>query len=71
MNTPKPPLRIGAEIIVTGGSALEGCIGTIIDDEASLPRLPDMIRVRLPGQVPPVWWIHRDHLAVQPAEPRS
>jgi hypothetical protein len=63
-------LRIGAAIAVTGSSELEGCLGTVIDLGGDLPDLPDMIRVRLPGQVPPVWWIHRDHLTQQP-EPNS
>jgi hypothetical protein len=70
MNDRKSPLRFGSPVRVTGSSNLEGCTGTVIDTGGGLPDLPDMIRVRLPDQVPPVWWINADHL-VAATEPQS
>lgn len=52
---------IGAEGRVIGG-ALEGALGTVVDPDGGLPELPGHVRVALPGQIPPRWWIDPENL---------
>lgn len=60
-----PAFPIGASIRVTAGN-LEGAVGTVADPDGGLPDLPHMIRVTLPGQIPPTWWVDPANLERQP-----
>lgn len=48
--------KVGAAVRVISGN-LEGAVGTVFDADGGLPELPNMIRIAVPGAVPPRWWV--------------